>query len=105
MNNPRLASVILVLAAAAHVVGCQVSVGGTTVPQATVEETTMKILTAQVGAECPKITCPGDLKATVGTVMVCSMTIDGKLADVTITVTSVEGTNVKWDVKNSPHAS
>jgi len=74
------------------------------VPKATVEEQTAKMITTTVGETSPPVTCPADLKAKVGAVMVCNMTVGGKLADVTLTVTAVEGTNVKWDFKNSPHS-
>jgi hypothetical protein len=103
MTKLTLSSIIFGITAAALLVGCEVSVGGKEISKATVEETTQKMLTAQIGEASPPITCPANLKAVVGTVMVCNATVDGKLADVTLTVTSVEGTDVKWNIKNSPH--
>jgi hypothetical protein len=92
----------VVMSSAALLAGCEFSAGGLSVPKATVEEMTMKMITAQVGETSPKVTCPADLKGVVGTVMVCSMPVGDKVADVTLTVTAVEGTNVKWDFKNTP---
>ncbi len=63
-----------------------------------VESTAQKQLTAVVGKESPKVTCPGNLKAVVGTKMACSMDIDGKPHAVNVNVTSVEGQNVKFDI-------
>jgi hypothetical protein len=83
--------------------GCEVSIGGSSVPKVKVEDETEKMLAKAVGEEkSPKITCPGDLKGVVGTTLVCSMPVGDKVADVTLTVTSVEGSNVKWDFKTSP---
>jgi hypothetical protein len=80
---------------AALVVAC----GDAEVPKADVEQQAMKTLSATVGKESPPITCPGNLKAKVGTTMTCSISLDGKTHDVTITVTGIEGTNAKFNVE------
>jgi hypothetical protein len=102
MINPNLGALALVLAASALLAGCEVSIGGKEVPKATVEEQTMKMITAQIGEPSPVITCPGNLKGVVGTVMVCSAPMGEKGADVTLTVTGVEGSDIKWNFKNTP---
>ena len=75
------------------------------VSKADVEQSAMKQLSATVGKQSPTITCPTGLKAKVGTKLVCSMPINDKPYDVTVTVTHVEGTDVKYDVEvaDKPH--
>jgi hypothetical protein len=72
--------------------------GAKEVPKEEVEKQAMAVLTKTVGKEAPQITCPGNLKAEVGTVMVCGMPLEGKTYDVNIKVTEVEGGNAKFDV-------
>lgn len=88
-------SAILLAISASLLAGC----GDAEVAKADIEQTAMKQLSASVGKESPQITCPSGLKATVGTKLVCSMPIDGKVHDVTITVTAVDGTNVKYGIE------
>ena len=68
-----------------------------------VETQSQQQLSATVGSAVPAITCPADLEAKVGTVMVCSITAteSGSTYDVTITVTSIDEAsgNAKWDIK------
>jgi hypothetical protein len=68
------------------------------VPKEEVEKQAMAVLTKTVGQQAPQITCPGNLKAEVGTAMVCSIPLEGKTFDVNIKVTAVEGGNAKFDV-------
>lgn len=44
------------------------------------------------------IVCPGDLKAAVGQTVRCSFAVGGQPVDAIATVTSVEGSNVKYDI-------
>lgn len=76
-------------------VGC----GEPTIAKAELEKNAAAQLTATVGKPSPAITCPSDLKAKTGEKLVCSMVIDGKTYDVNIAVTSVEGSNAKFDVE------
>jgi len=48
----------------------------------------------------PRVACPGDLNGTVGTVMYCTLTASGDTASypVKVTVTSVKGTAVNFDI-------
>ena len=85
-------SAIALAIAASLLAGC----GEGEVAKADIEQQAMKQLSASVGKESPPITCPGALAARVGTKLVCSMPIDAKQYDVTITVNAVDGTNVKY---------
>ncbi len=88
-------SAIALAISASLLAGC----GEGEVAKADIEQQAMKQLSASVGKESPPITCPGGLKAKVGTKLVCSMPIDGKQYDVTVTVNEVDGTNVKYGVE------
>lgn len=44
------------------------------------------------------VACPEDLKAAVGQTVRCSFTVGGQPVDAIATVTSVEGSNVKYDI-------
>jgi hypothetical protein len=88
------ASIVLAISAALLAV-C----GDGEVAKTDIEQIAMKQLSASVGQPSPPITCPSGLKAKIGTKLVCSMPIDDKVHDVTITVTAVEGTNVKYSVE------
>lgn len=44
------------------------------------------------------VTCPGDLRAAVGQTERCTFTVDGQPVDAIATVTSVEGSNVAYDI-------
>jgi len=104
MAKLAVRSFVLLALAAPLALGCEFSVGGAEVGKAAVEEQAMKAITASVGQPSPQVTCPGSLKGVVGTKLVCSMPVGDQVADVTITVTSVEGSNVKFDVKTSPRS-
>ena len=43
------------------------------------------------------VTCPGDLEATVGNTMTCTVATEDDRGDVLITITSVDGTEVGFD--------
>jgi hypothetical protein len=95
--------------AAVALAGCsgEVSIGEKQVSQDQVEQNARTQLTKAVGQQAPPIDCPDDLKAEVGAKMTCTMQLDGKPYDVLIDVTSVEGDDVKYDVKvaDEPRAS
>ena len=52
----------------------------------------------QAGHNPDSVTCPGDLRATVGAVLECQMTDNRQTSAVEVTVTSVNGDNVKFDI-------
>jgi len=73
--------------------------GGTkSVAQADVEKQAGEELAKVVGQKPDKIECPGDLKAEVGTEMRCELFAGGESIGLTVTVTSVDGSDVKFDV-------
>lgn len=98
-NSKTLAA--LLLTTSALLAGCS----DAEVAKADLEQSAMKQLSATVGKQSPPITCPTGLKAKLGTKVVCSMPINGKPYDVTVTVTQVEGTNIKYgvEVADKPH--
>ena len=63
------------------------------VSKADVEANAQQTLTEKAGQPAPPITCPTDLKAEVGATEVCSITLNDKPYDVTVTVSSVENGN------------
>jgi hypothetical protein len=74
--------------------------GGTkAVSEAKVEQKVSEQLTAQVGQKPDDIDCPGDLKAEKGTTMRCTLTAGDTSLGLTVTVTSVDGSNVKFDIQ------
>lgn len=73
--------------------------GSKAVAQSDVEGQASEQLAAQVGQKPDKIECPGDLKAEVDTTMRCELTAGGDSIGLTVTVTSVDGDNVKFDVE------
>jgi hypothetical protein len=85
---------VVVLAFVASLVGC----GDTEVKKEDVEKTAGEQLAANNPGHTFPITCPGNLKGKVGTTLTCSTTVDGKTHPVDIKVTSVDGTNIKFDI-------
>lgn len=98
MNTRRLAgSIALVCFAAA---GCSVSIGSApTVKEADLERSVAQTLADQLGQQPGDVDCPDDLKGEVGAVMDCTMTVDGSTRTMTVTVTSVEGEQVDYDIE------
>ncbi len=94
-------SALLVAAASLSLAACSksVSVGEPTVSKEQVQTNAQAQLTKVVGQKSPPISCPADLKAKLGEKMICTITLDGKPFDVTVTITSVDGTDAKFDVK------
>lgn len=75
--------------------GCTTTVS---VPASEVETTTADALAPQLGFT-PDVACPDDLAGEVGATLVCELTDEaGNTHDATITVTSVEGTDVDFDI-------
>ena len=69
------------------------------VARSDVEKNVSDQLTATVGQKPKSITCPGDLDAKVGTTMRCSLTADDDTSlGLVVTVTSVQGGDVKFDL-------
>jgi hypothetical protein len=52
----------------------------------------------QLGAPANSVDCPEDLKAEVGATLQCNVVLPDRTFDVVAKVTSVEGSNVKFDI-------
>ncbi|HEX8205753.1 MAG TPA: DUF4333 domain-containing protein [Solirubrobacteraceae bacterium] len=74
--------------------------GEDVVEQSEVEDEAKRAITQEVGQAPKDIKCPGDLKAEKGEKMKCTLVAgDGSELDVTVTVTSAEGGEAKFDVQ------
>ncbi|MET0474055.1 MAG: DUF4333 domain-containing protein [Mycobacterium sp.] len=56
-------------------------------------------LASNVGHEPESLTCPEDLTAKVGASTTCSLSDAGSTYGVKVSVTSVDGSDVKFDIK------
>jgi hypothetical protein len=94
------------VAVALTLVGCSahVSVGGTpAVPRNSVQTEVATTVARQVHQPVPKVVCPADLKAKIGTVMYCSLTAQGSATSypVKVQVDSISGTKVHFSIQVS----
>ncbi|MEU2252099.1 DUF4333 domain-containing protein [Nocardia xishanensis] len=98
------AIVLAGLFAAFFAAGCSVEIGSTTpeVKESELEKSVKQTLTEQVGQTPDAIDCPGDLAGKVGTTMRCTLAAGGDTLGLTVTVTSVEGDTVNYDVAVDP---
>ncbi|NMD60687.1 UNVERIFIED_ORG: uncharacterized protein DUF4333 [Nocardia globerula] len=100
MKRKYLVAAICVAAAlASGACSASVSVGDKQVPADKVAAQMSSQLAATVGRAPDDVTCPEGLDAEVGATVVCALTDQGTEYDVTGTVTSVDGDNVKFDVQ------
>jgi hypothetical protein len=101
---PRLAApaAVVSLALAPLVVGlaaCSATVErSVTVDKEKVASEVSDQLAGQVGRRPDSVTCPEDLKGVVGTKLRCELVAGKDTYGVTVTVTGVEGTDVKFDI-------
>jgi hypothetical protein len=51
------------------------------------------------GDEPESVSCPQDLRPTVGATVVCEMTLDGQTYAVDVTVTGIDGDKVELDMR------
>ncbi len=93
--------VVLILlagsAAALNLTSCSTSPSA--VSKTDVEKQVTEQLTKTVGTKPDSVTCPGDLTATVGTTMRCTLTAGATNGGLTVTVTSVNDAAAKFDIK------
>ncbi|MDT0380400.1 DUF4333 domain-containing protein [Streptomyces sp. DSM 42041] len=90
-------SVLATVAAGALLTGCS---GTPTLDSGTLADTVAQKLAEATGRPEPDVTCPEDLAGEVGTKTRCTLTAaDGSTIGVTVTVTSVEGTQINFDIK------
>lgn len=99
VRTPKLWLAVLAAAALA-LTGCSanVSLGGSSVSQSDLEEESSKQL-ANDPANPPQVRCDGSLDNKVDATQKCQVQIDGRWVDYTATVTSVDGDNVKFDIR------
>lgn len=90
----------MVMAAAATMAACSFSgsVGDTTVSKDQVQSQISEKVAEQGGTKPDSVTCPGDLKAQVGATLDCKMAEGAKNYGVNVTVTSVDGKTVNFDI-------
>ena len=88
-----LAALLLMVVATA----CSFSVGGSSVDAADVEEQAQQQLASQIAVD--SVDCPEDLPAEVGASITCDLVSEGETLPMTVTVTSVEGEQVNFDIE------
>jgi hypothetical protein len=98
-----LAVVIAAATGGSLVAGCSgsISIGSSpSVPKASVENEVATTLAQQLNQPVPKVVCPGDLTAKVGTVMYCNLTAQGSTTvyPVKVTVESVSGSQAHFGI-------
>ena len=100
MKRKYLAATIAVAAVlATGACSASVSVGTKQVAADKVAAQMSSQLAATVGKAPDDVTCPEGLDAEVDATVTCTLTDQGTKYDVTGTVTSVDGDNVKFDVQ------
>ncbi len=97
-----LAPALLGAALLTGLTACEFSAGGTDVSAADVEQQIEAKLGSQLGGVLGA-NCPGDLKGEIGATLTCTLvTQDGTSRTVNVTVTSVEGSQVNFDMEAPP---
>jgi mRNA-degrading endonuclease toxin of MazEF toxin-antitoxin module len=84
----------------AGVAACSCSVGSSShsVSKSDVANQITSKLTDAAGDKPDSVTCPNDLGAQVGAQLNCEMKVKNQTFNVNVTVTSVQGSNVKFDM-------
>jgi hypothetical protein len=78
---------------------CSCSVGSShSVSKSEVASQITSKMTDAAGNKPDSVTCPGDLPAKVGAQLNCEMRVQGQPRNVNVTVTSVNGNDVKFDI-------
>jgi hypothetical protein len=79
---------------------CSCSIGSTShsVSKSDIASQITSKLTDAAGNKPDSVTCPGDLPAKVGAQLNCEMKVKNQTFDVNVTVTSVNGSDVKFDM-------
>jgi hypothetical protein len=104
-----VATILATGAAALLLAGCsgEIHVGGAPkLSRDKLADTVAQKLADTTGRPEPDITCPEDLTGKVGASARCTLTADdGSTLGVTVTVTSVDGSQVDFDIKADDHAA
>ena len=98
------------LAAGLLLVGCSASVDvGSSEPKMSADklaDTVAEKLASTMNQPKPDVTCPEDLAGKTGTTTRCTLTADdGSTLGVSVTVTSVDGDRIDFDIKADETAS
>ncbi|MFB4421118.1 DUF4333 domain-containing protein [Streptomyces sp. QL37] len=98
------------LAAGLLLVGCSASVDvGSSEPKMSADklaDTVAEKLAATMNRPKPDVTCPEDLAGKTGTTTRCTLTADdGSTLGVSVTVTSVDGDRIDFDIQADETAS
>lgn len=91
------AALLFALAAGAGACSCSVGTSHAVGKGDVAQQITSK-LTDAAGNKPDSVTCPNDLPAKVGAQLNCEMKAKNQTFNVNVTVTSVEGSNVKFDM-------
>jgi hypothetical protein len=86
------------LMASAGACSCSIGSSSHAVSKSDVASQITQKLTDAAGNKPDSVDCPGDLSATVGAQLNCSMKVNGATYAVNVTVTSVNGSDVKFDM-------
>jgi Domain of unknown function (DUF4333) len=100
-NSIGRGAVMLFAAVALVVSGCSFSASTSqekAVDKADVADQIGTKVNEKAGHKPQSVTCPGDLKAAVGASLDCQMTDNGQTYGVNVTVTSVDGNKVNFDI-------
>lgn len=92
---------VTVAATSMAVTGCSFSISSNqdkTVAKSEVADQISDKVNDKAGHKPQSVTCPDDLKATVGASLDCHMSYDGQTYGVNVTVTSVDGSKVNFDI-------
>jgi hypothetical protein len=73
--------------------------GPKSVSKSDIESQISQKMTDPAGNKPESVSCPDDLKATVGAKLDCNMKVKGQTYDVNVTVTSIEGSTAKFDME------
>ena len=83
--------------------GCSCSIGKSqSSNKRKVESQITEKMTDVNGNHPESVSCPGDIQQTVGAKLACKMTIKGQSYTVNVTVTSVQGKEVKFNMVKVP---
>lgn len=97
----RIAIPVALACGAVLIAGC--GTGSGSVDRHKVEKEVSDELTKTVGQRPKAIICPGDLKAVEGTTMRCKLEAsNGSEIGLTLTVTSVQGGDVRFHIRVDP---
>ena len=100
MRPTRSSTTALVAAAVTTIMLTVSSCSGTaTISKSELEKQASSALESAVGTAPDAVTCPGELEAKVGASTKCTVTAGGQDIGATLTVTEVDGSNAKFDVK------